>query len=116
MGAQLKGGGHRQPLSSFSPPPPHPRGLRFIQALLQSLCDGEQDKDNPNLIRVNATKAYELALRKYHGWMLQKLFLVSPRVGGGRQQRAGLPGEAGGTWGREATPLDTPFFKDFGGL
>uniref|UniRef100_A0A098LZX2 Glycolipid transfer protein n=1 Tax=Hypsiglena sp. JMG-2014 TaxID=1550645 RepID=A0A098LZX2_9SAUR len=53
------------------------RGLKFIQALLQSLCDGEQDKDNPNLIRVNATKAYELALRKYHGWMLQKLFLGS---------------------------------------
>lgn len=86
---------------------------------MQSLCDGEQDKDNPNLIRVNAVKAYELALRKYHGWMLQKLFLVSPRVGGGgggHQQRASLPGKAGGTWGREATLLDTPFFKDFGGL
>uniref|UniRef100_A0A8D2LWS6 Glycolipid transfer protein n=1 Tax=Varanus komodoensis TaxID=61221 RepID=A0A8D2LWS6_VARKO len=50
-------------------------GLKFIQVLLQSLCDGERDEENPNLIRVNATKAYELALRKYHGWMLQKLFL-----------------------------------------
>lgn len=48
-----------------------------MQVLLQSLCDGEQDKENPNLIRVNAIKAYELALRKYHGWVLQKLFLVS---------------------------------------
>ncbi|XP_028559684.1 glycolipid transfer protein [Podarcis muralis] len=53
------------------------RGLKFIQVLLQSLCDGERDEENPNLIRVNATKAYELALRKYHGWMLQKLFLGS---------------------------------------
>ncbi|XP_063171720.1 glycolipid transfer protein [Candoia aspera] len=53
------------------------RGLRFIQVLLQSLCDGEQDKENPNLIRMNAIKAYELALRKYHGWVLQKLFLGS---------------------------------------
>ncbi|XP_060105334.1 LOW QUALITY PROTEIN: glycolipid transfer protein-like [Heteronotia binoei] len=53
------------------------RGLKFIQVLLQSLCDGERDEDNPNLIRVNATKAYEMALRKYHGWILQKLFLGS---------------------------------------
>ncbi|XP_054852723.1 glycolipid transfer protein [Eublepharis macularius] len=53
------------------------RGLKFIQVLLQSLCDGERDEDNPNLIRVNAIKAYEMALRKYHGWMLQKLFMGS---------------------------------------
>uniref|UniRef100_A0AAY4AYY8 Glycolipid transfer protein domain-containing protein n=1 Tax=Denticeps clupeoides TaxID=299321 RepID=A0AAY4AYY8_9TELE len=50
------------------------RGLRFIQVLLQSLVDGEKDENNPNLIRVNATKAYELALKKYHGWLIQNLF------------------------------------------
>ncbi|KAH1180316.1 glycolipid transfer protein [Mauremys mutica] len=50
------------------------RGLKFIQVLLQSLSDGERDEENPNLIRVNALKAYEIALKKYHGWMLQKLF------------------------------------------
>ncbi|KAM4533117.1 glycolipid transfer protein-like [Fundulus diaphanus] len=50
------------------------RGLRFIQVLLQSLADGERDENNPNLIRVNITKAYEQALKKYHGWLVQKVF------------------------------------------
>uniref|UniRef100_A0A3Q2PZG0 Glycolipid transfer protein n=1 Tax=Fundulus heteroclitus TaxID=8078 RepID=A0A3Q2PZG0_FUNHE len=50
------------------------RGLRFIQVLLQSLADGERDESNPNLIRVNITKAYEQALKKYHGWLVQKVF------------------------------------------
>ncbi|KAM4634811.1 glycolipid transfer protein-like [Polymixia lowei] len=50
------------------------RGLRFIQILLQSLADGEKDENNPNLIRVNITKAYEQALKKYHGWIVQKIF------------------------------------------
>ncbi|GAA6107677.1 glycolipid transfer protein-like [Tachysurus ichikawai] len=50
------------------------RGLRFIQILLQSLADGEQDENNPNLIRVNITKAYDQALKKYHGWIVQKIF------------------------------------------
>ncbi|CAI9602540.1 unnamed protein product, partial [Staurois parvus] len=50
------------------------RGLRFIQVLLQSICDGEKDEQNPNLIKVNVTKAYEIALKKYHGWLVQKLF------------------------------------------
>ncbi|KAL2091834.1 hypothetical protein ACEWY4_011632 [Coilia grayii] len=50
------------------------RGLRFIQVLLQSLVDGEKDENNPNLIRVNVTKAYDVALKKYHGWFVQKLF------------------------------------------
>lgn len=48
--------------------------------LLQSISDGERDEEHPNLIRVNAMKAYEIALKKYHGWMLQKLFTVSVRV------------------------------------
>ncbi|KAK7898650.1 hypothetical protein WMY93_019503 [Mugilogobius chulae] len=39
------------------------QGLRFIQILLQSLADGEKDENNPNLIRVNITKAYEGALK-----------------------------------------------------
>ncbi|KAM9735490.1 glycolipid transfer protein-like [Menidia menidia] len=50
------------------------RGLRFIQVLLQSLADGERDEHNPNLIKVNVTKAYEQALKKYHGWIVQKVF------------------------------------------
>ncbi|XP_007568392.1 PREDICTED: glycolipid transfer protein-like [Poecilia mexicana] len=50
------------------------RGLRFIQVLLQSLADGDRDENNPNLIQVNITKAYEHALKKYHGWIVQKIF------------------------------------------
>ncbi|XP_062874002.1 glycolipid transfer protein [Trichomycterus rosablanca] len=50
------------------------RGLRFIQVLLQSLLDGEKDENNPNLMRVNITKAYEISLKKYHSWLVQKLF------------------------------------------
>ncbi|XP_040053221.2 glycolipid transfer protein [Gasterosteus aculeatus] len=53
------------------------RGLRFIQVLLQSLADGERDENNPNHIRVNVTKAYEQALKKYHGWVVQKIFNVA---------------------------------------
>lgn len=52
------------------------RGLRFIQILLQSLADGERDEDNPNLIRINITKAYDQALKRYHGWIVQKVFKV----------------------------------------
>ena len=67
---------------------PGRRGLRFIQVFLQSICDGERDENHPNLIRVNATKAYEMALKKYHGWIVQKIFQVSregpfcPQAGG----------------------------------
>ncbi|CAJ0928988.1 unnamed protein product [Ranitomeya imitator] len=50
------------------------RGLKFIQVLLQSISDGERDEQNPNHIKVNVTKAYEIALKKYHGWVVQKLF------------------------------------------
>ncbi|XP_005999493.1 glycolipid transfer protein [Latimeria chalumnae] len=50
------------------------RGLKFIQVLLQSIADGERDENNPNLIKVNATKAYEMALKRYHGWLVQNLF------------------------------------------
>ncbi|XP_032899665.1 glycolipid transfer protein [Amblyraja radiata] len=50
------------------------RGLKFIQIMLQSIADGERDEANPSLIRVNATKAYELTLKRYHGWLVQKIF------------------------------------------
>ncbi|XP_068609367.1 glycolipid transfer protein-like [Brachionichthys hirsutus] len=50
------------------------RGLRFIQVLLQSLADGDRDENNPNHIRVNVVKAYEQALEKYHGWLVQNVF------------------------------------------
>ncbi|XP_062870168.1 glycolipid transfer protein [Trichomycterus rosablanca] len=50
------------------------RGLRFIQILLQSLADGDRDENNPNLIRVNITKAYDQALKRYHGWIVQQIF------------------------------------------
>ncbi|XP_073922905.1 glycolipid transfer protein-like [Castor canadensis] len=50
------------------------RGLRFIQVFLQSICDGDRDESHPDLLRVNATKAYEVALKRYHGWIVQKFF------------------------------------------
>ncbi|XP_061585973.1 glycolipid transfer protein [Cololabis saira] len=50
------------------------RGLRFIQIFLQSLVDGEKDDNNPHLVRVNITKAYEIALKRYHSWFVQQLF------------------------------------------
>ncbi|XP_068616891.1 glycolipid transfer protein [Brachionichthys hirsutus] len=53
------------------------RGLRFIQVFLQSVADGEKDDGNPNLLRVNVAKAYEIALKKYHGWLVQQFFKVS---------------------------------------
>ncbi|XP_069788836.1 glycolipid transfer protein [Narcine bancroftii] len=53
------------------------RGLKFIQVMLQSIADGEHDDANPNLIQVNATKAYEMALKKYHNFFKQKLFATT---------------------------------------
>ncbi|XP_003975032.2 glycolipid transfer protein [Takifugu rubripes] len=53
------------------------RGLRFIQVFLQSLANGEKDESNPNLIRVNISKAYEVALKRYHGWFVQQFFKVA---------------------------------------
>ncbi|XP_043924437.1 glycolipid transfer protein [Protopterus annectens] len=55
------------------------RCLKFIQMLLQSIADGERDEKNPNLIRVNATKAYEMALKKYHGFFVQTIFQTALR-------------------------------------
>lgn len=40
------------------------------------MADGDRDENNPNLIRVNVIKAYEQALKKYHGWIVQKVFNV----------------------------------------
>ena len=56
------------------------RGLRFIQVFLQSLVDGEKDDNNPHLVRVNITKAYEIALKRYHSWFVQQLFRVSLEI------------------------------------
>lgn len=67
------------------------RGLRFIQVFLQSICDGERDENHPNLIRVNANKAYEMALKKYHGWLVQKIFKVRATVGTGGLKFPPLP-------------------------
>ncbi|KAI2659611.1 glycolipid transfer -like protein [Labeo rohita] len=61
-------------LESVSHLPPFFRGLRFIWILLQNLADGERDEDNPNLIRINITKAYDQAPKRYHGWIVQKVF------------------------------------------
>lgn len=72
------------------------RGLRFIQVFLQSICDGERDENHPNLIRVNANKAYEMALKKYHGWLVQKIFKVSTPGGTGGLRFPPLP-----SWPRE---------------
>lgn len=85
------------PCGSSPPPPRQPhcprRGLKFMLVLLQSISDGERDEEHPNLIRVNALKAYEVALKKYHGWMLQKLFMVSVTTAAlpGAQIPAGCP-------------------------
>ena len=35
---------------------------------------GKQDANHPNLIRVKANKAYEMTLKKYNGWLVQKIF------------------------------------------
>lgn len=61
------------------------RVLRFIEVFLLSLADGEKDDSNPNLIRVNVAKAYEVAMKRYHGWFLQQLFKVSSRSPGFRE-------------------------------
>ncbi|XP_004072445.1 glycolipid transfer protein [Oryzias latipes] len=50
------------------------RSLKFIQIFLQSLVNGEKDQSNPNLLRVNLTKGYDTALKRYHGWLVQQLF------------------------------------------
>ncbi|XP_036153296.1 glycolipid transfer protein-like [Myotis myotis] len=50
------------------------RGLHFIWVFLQCMCDGEQDESHPKFICLNATKAYEVVLKKYHGWIMQKTF------------------------------------------
>lgn len=42
--------------------------------LKRGLCNGEQDESHPDLIHINATKAYEMVLRKYHSWIVQKIF------------------------------------------
>lgn len=56
------------------------RGLRFIQVFLQSICDGERTRTTLTS-SANATKAYEMALKKYHGWIVQKIFQVSHPAG-----------------------------------
>lgn len=71
-------------MSSFKLPLPC-RGLRFIQILLQSLADGEKDENNPNLIRANVVKAYEQALKRYHGWIVQRVFSVRKSFSWSRQ-------------------------------
>lgn len=40
------------------------RCLRFIQILMQSLADGEKDEQNPNLVYINITKAYDQVLKR----------------------------------------------------
>uniref|UniRef100_A0A8C1S5A8 Glycolipid transfer protein b n=1 Tax=Cyprinus carpio TaxID=7962 RepID=A0A8C1S5A8_CYPCA len=41
------------------------RCLRFIQILMQSLADGEKDEQNPNLVYINITKAYDQGFQVY---------------------------------------------------
>ena len=53
---------------------------------LQSVADGERDEANPNLLRVNFSKAYDASLRKYHGWLMQNLHKVPGRGGRGRER------------------------------
>lgn len=46
------------------------RALSFIHVFLQDVLTGEQD------LCKCATKAYEQSLKKFHGWMVQKIFSV----------------------------------------
>uniref|UniRef100_A0A673MCN7 Glycolipid transfer protein b n=1 Tax=Sinocyclocheilus rhinocerous TaxID=307959 RepID=A0A673MCN7_9TELE len=41
------------------------------------LADGEIDEQNPNLIHINITKACDQALKRYHGWIVQKVFTAA---------------------------------------
>lgn len=52
------------------------RGLHFVYLFLQSLVlDHENSVSNENLLE-NVRTSYDLALRPYHNWGLQKLFMV----------------------------------------
>ncbi|XP_069070828.1 glycolipid transfer protein isoform X1 [Pleurodeles waltl] len=82
------------------------RGMKFIQVMLQSIAEGERDENNPNLIRVNATKAYEIALKKYHGWVVQGLFKDTANC-----SSAGAQGEDLKL--QEAALLAAPYKDDF---
>lgn len=91
-----------------------PRGLRFIQVFLQSLVNGEKDESNPNLMRVNISKGYEVALRKYHGWLVQQFFKVSPWSC--HQSSAWLRGKnisSGHLSSSQATLFAAPYKSDF---
>ncbi|KAL1780852.1 glycolipid transfer protein [Sigmodon hispidus] len=46
----------------------------ILKVFLHSICDGERNENHPNLICVNANKVYEMALKKYHGSLVQKIF------------------------------------------
>ena len=83
------------------------RGLRFIQVFLQSICDGERDENHPNLVRVNATKAYEMALKKYHGWIVQKIFQVS-RLQARKDHRLAGPALCPAPWSCGPRPPPAP--------
>uniref|UniRef100_A0A8C1QG58 Glycolipid transfer protein b n=1 Tax=Cyprinus carpio TaxID=7962 RepID=A0A8C1QG58_CYPCA len=50
------------------------RCLRFIQILMQSLADGEKDEQNPNLVYINITKAYDQAWQYGHVDLFCMLF------------------------------------------
>ncbi|XP_036597362.1 glycolipid transfer protein-like [Trichosurus vulpecula] len=50
------------------------RTLRFMQVLLQSICDRERNERRPDLILVNVTKAYDMVLKKYHSLLTQMIF------------------------------------------
>ena len=47
------------------------RALQFIIVFLKEVLTGE-----PDLVKC-AKKAYESSLKRFHGWMVQKIFSVS---------------------------------------
>jgi len=50
------------------------RALCFIHVFLQDVLTGEQD------LCKCATKAYEQSLKKFHGWMVQKIFSLAMKA------------------------------------
>ena len=66
------------------------RALEFIFVFLDTVLSGEED-----LVKC-AHKAYEESLKKYHGWIVRGVFLVSVGKGG-----EGKEGEGGKEGGRE---------------
>ncbi|OXA38110.1 glycolipid transfer protein [Folsomia candida] len=62
------------------------RGLHFICLFLHALVMDHQRKVTSESLLDNMRVSYELSLKPYHNWMLQKLFLILSRAAPTRQE------------------------------